>query len=101
MGKKSRSKRKATPGKSLEGPTASAGSLVAADSAPSLVASSAGFQPKGRTGEDLLQVRRGDIRRIGWLLLLMAVLFVGLGLASRHTGSFASAGSRISRTLGF
>ena len=99
MGQKSRAKHKKQPKKISPTPSVQATSPVTNE--PSLVAASVGFQPKAKPSEDLLQVRTGDIRRIGWLLLAMTVLFVALGLASRHGHYFSTAGTHLSHALGF
>ena len=95
MGQKSRSKRKNHPK-----PAVRTVSVPVAEG-PSLVQSSTTFQMKAKPGEDLLQVRRSDIVRVGVLLVITAVLFIALGVADAHSTVFLRAGTRISHALGF
>jgi len=98
MGKKSAAKKKTQKKPAQRADQISAPETM---SGPSLVQSSASFVPKTKPSEDLLQVRRGDVRRIGILLAVMAAIFIGLGLSAHRSAWFDRAGTKISHSLGF
>jgi hypothetical protein len=101
MGQKSRSKRqqqKKQPARAVDQP-ATVTPLAAAQ--PSLIRSSATYRPQAPTKaiafEDLLQVRKGDIRKIGFLMLLMLLILAALTIVNSQTSLLVTAGERLSR----
>ena len=103
MGQKSRHKK--------QKPQVTAKAQVKTEVAPSLVTSSAtnsgtsivqtstAFKPKSAVSEELLQVRQGDIRRIGILLVAMAVLFIILGVVNAHSSILQRAGTHLASVM--
>lgn len=101
MGQKSRQKKtRHTPSRpqtTARQETGNSSPSLVTSTAPSLVQTSAAFRPKGvaAASEDLLQVRSGDIRRIGILLSITLVLFIALAVINAKTNYLENAGHRL------
>jgi len=104
MGQKSRSKKQQRPAqKQVARPVVAATAQADASAAPSLVRSSATFQPKQAPSAFSLHmgVERRDVRRIVLLMLTVAVLFAALVVADRKSSLTLKAGQAITRFMRF
>ena len=86
MGQKSRSKRAVAPK-----------GVATIATQPSLIKSSASFQPKTVQFEEALSVRRADIRKIGLLGAIMFALLIALTVISATTPLLQKAGTRLAQ----
>ena len=86
MGQKRRAKRATAPKR-----------IVTVSTQPSLVKSSATFQPKTVQFEEALSVRRADIQKIGLLGAIMFALLVALTVISVTTPLLQKAGTRLAQ----
>ena len=100
MGQKSRSK-KNRPQQNQAKKQVSPIQATARPSQPSLVKSSATYQPTkaAAQSEDTMQVRSVDIHRILWLLAIMAVLLVVLGIVNSHSQILHQGGVKLTSLL--
>jgi len=104
MGQKSRHKKQKPQNalKQTQSKVEAAPSLVTSSAAaggPSLVQSSTSFKAKV-VSEELLQVRRGDIRLIGILFSVMIVLFIILGVVNNHSSVLQKVGTHLASSMG-